>query len=104
MTILVLLTLNLFTFISYGQQVGCYINGECEDSTAIRITPNIASANDCWDACDQEPACLYFTFYYEDDVCIEYASCSSVNYDCQGCTTARVNSFSLLISFIITPE
>ena len=75
-----------------GQEVGCYIDGECENSSAIQIVPNTRSVNACWDECDREGDCLYFTFYSNDDLCILYSSCTSVNYDCDNCITARVSN------------
>ena len=84
MRLVILVVLGLFALAS-GQDIGCYVPGNCPEGTVKGISPT-ASAAECIEYCESVDDCKYFTYFIRDSVCFALEDCPAVSAeDCPDC-------------------
>ena len=56
----------------------CHLNGACQKSFELQITLT-ESEFQCWDFCQNDPACYWYTRYHDNGFCLTYANCTSID-------------------------
>ena len=65
----------------------CNAEGECVGTVVAQS--DLATVDECRDACDREHDCAFYTFDEPDAYCVMYADCDTENLiACTGCTSS----------------
>ena len=93
---ILIFVLAAFLPLSIGQDIGCYITGECTFSLELGDIDNIPSASKCLDKCKYQVAgCNYFTYYEETLSCHLYENCPILNVNRTDATSGDSDCVSL---------
>ena len=94
-TFSIILSFALFLGEVRGDQIGCFIKGECLQSNSVGVTTQ-NSANSCLDDCKDSASCQQFTFYGDASTCVLYSDCVELSdAGCSDCVSGDVTCDSL---------
>ncbi len=76
---------------TYAEEIGCFVPGECMQSPYVQDWA-VADAQECLEACQEDDACQYFTYYGLEDYCMGLSACVELSIDsCQECYTGNTS-------------
>ena len=79
-----------------GQDIGCFVPGECLNSNSIGVG-QLDAPDQCLDFCKDTPNCLEFTHYQDDSACVLFSDCVELSdANCADCVSGDVTCESLV--------
>ncbi len=82
-------------------EIECFVDGECTQSLFVGQYSAV-DAQECLDICKDHEGCQYFTYFGQDDTCVNFANCEVLDdKDCEECYSGNRTCsgiFALLLS------
>ena len=79
------------SFTQAEKTIGCYVDGECMNSSSVGFNSSNGTTT-CYDFCQDTPDCNYFTNYPSESLCFAFSDCIDFSTEnCPDCTSVEAD-------------